>query len=507
MTPTTCSCGGSARVTGPVDRIDREHGLRLRHIPGEICLRCRDITVPPVEPTADLRRAIDSCLHGRPEALTIVKAGARPELGSAGSCSICRGELEHASLDVGLGMYLGLVVEDVPGAWCWRCHVGVIHNDGEELRQRLACFDENVAGDLAPSLLYDTPSHPRSMQFEITTRCNLRCDYCTHRLLPEHADIPVERFERLLDRIDLSRVDNIDFTGLGEPVMHPELPAMVRMVRERSKPTFVRVVTNGTILTPKRYEPLCEAGITTIAFSIDSLDPEVFARNRGGARLDIVLRNLESLVAYRERRGLDDLHIRIKSVLLDGDPFAEAERILRYSAERGLECPHFSCLDERSDAVQGYDQNWLTSRWAETDGERLARWADERWRELTAGPERSGKESGPSAAERAAGFSSGFIAPPPDLCRWAVDAAFVSATGEALACCEQMIDIPRMYWSSFDRGTMEELWTGDLFWGYRLPLALGYVPKGCVGCSRAPAGGIAIPIELQRTDRTMLPVL
>src|SRR5581483_4656190 len=122
---------------------------------------------------------------------------------------------------------------------------------------------------------------------------NLTCPYCSHSELPEKGSLSLERFRALLGRVDPLQVESFDFTGLGEPLLNRELPAMIDEVRRRNPEAQIRVVTNGTLLAPRRYEPLCEAGVTSIAVSIDSLEPERFARSRRGAALAPVLANLE----------------------------------------------------------------------------------------------------------------------------------------------------------------------------------------------------------------------
>lgn len=474
-----------------MDRVVRATGLRLRHLPGEVCFSCRSAQAPEAWPVPSLADAVARCLAGDPSVLTIVKA--RPAGASSGAsigaaCPDCGRPLAAALLDVGLGEHAGLVAEALAGSWCWDCRIGVLAEGAPELRDRLARFDPAAGGTAVPSLLYDTPEHPRSVQMEVTTRCNLTCAYCSHRELEDKRDLPLERFLELLDRVDLGRVDNVDFTGLGEPVMHRDLPAMVREVLRRGRPSNVRVVTNGTVMIPRRYEPLCEAGITSIAFSIDSLDPQRFARSRSGARLEQVLANLESLVAYRERSGLTGLRIKIKAVLTD-DAREEAARLLAYSAALGIDMPHFSCLDQRANVEAVYDQPWLDSGWARDGGADLLCWADQRWHELGGAPVETAPEE-PTPADRVAGFVHPLARPPADLCRWAVDSAFVAAGGGCLSCCEQMIDLPRHPLGSLAGASLRELWGGELLWSYRLPLSLGLVPRGCVGCSRAPVDGL-----------------
>jgi sulfatase maturation enzyme AslB (radical SAM superfamily) len=489
-----------------VDRLLLGAGARLRHLPGEVCLRCRDVAAPQVEPSPSLDEAIARCLQGTPGGAMILKARPGP-LGKGGRrCADCGAHAEAARIDVGLGERAGLVIEDVEGTWCWGCGTAVIPNDGQEVRRRLAGLAWPALGVAVPSLLYDAPEHPASVQMEVTTRCNLECAYCTHRRLPDKRDMSLERFHELLDRIDLARVDNVDFTGLGEPVLHPSLPAMLRELLRRGRPTHLRTVTNGTALTRKRFEPLCDAGITSIAFSIDSLDPARFARARGGARLRQVLENLEALVEHRARAGLDGLQIKIKAVLLD-EPYHDAEALLLYSARLGLEMPHFSCLDARADAMTHYREPWLESAWAEGGGQTFGLWAEARWRELAREPARPRAPGRRSLAQRATGFVHPVLAPPSELCRWAVDAAFITIDGDCLSCCEQMIDLPRARRGSLDGALLGELWQDDLLWSYRLPLSLGVAPGGCVGCAWAPPmpQGLTRPAASPRIDRTSPP--
>lgn len=477
----------TATVPAPVDRILPEAKLRLRNLPGEVSLASRSAWAPLVEPTDDLEREIVRVLEGDPSGLVVTRVS--PALDAGGACETCGGPTSAVRIDLGLGEHIGLILEELDGVWCWSCASGIARNAQEEVAARLARFDPQSAGAVVPSLLYETPRHPRSLQCEISTRCNLACPYCSHRHLPDKRNLGLARFAEMLDRVDVAQVENFDFTGLGEPLMNRDLPAMVAAVRSRGPGIFIRVVTNGTLLTPRFYEPLCEAGISAIAVSIDSLDAARFARARTGATLEPVLANLESLVRHRDERAIP-LRIKIKAVLVE-DVYAEAERLLAYSARLGIDMPHFSQLDSRANAVGGYDTPWLESGWSD-DGN-LPAWAAARWRELVPdGAASSDPEPGRWPATPAAGLVNPMLLSDPSLCRWAIDAAFLTLDGEALSCCETMIDLPRTTWGSLAEGTMEALWTGPLLWGYRLPLALGRLPAGCVGCPQAPRHGVPL---------------
>lgn len=485
-------CPHPSLVASPVDKLLPAGGLRLRHLPGQVCLTCHDVQAPSVRASSELKCAVSSCLAGTAPALVALKVWPRSaEQGQAvtgASCPGCGRPSEPAVLDVALGEHAGLAIEHLAGFFCWICGTGTVPNDGLELRERLKRLDTGADGVLMPSLLYDTPSHPSALQLEVTTRCNLRCAYCSNRTLARRDDVPVARVREWLDRVDMRQIDDIDFTGLGEPSLHRDLPAIVREVKARGDPSHIRMVSNGVALTRKRFEPLCEAGLTSVSFSVDSLDPVRFARSRSAAVLHQVLDNIEALVAYRDSNGLNQLRIKLKAVLVE-NAYAEAERLLEYSTRLGLDMPHFSRLDRRDQAATLYDEGWLHNDWDGEDSAVFLAWAHARWEELGPHPDTESHQTMPTLAQRAGGMRHALLRPPADVCRWAVDAAFVAATGNALSCCEQMIDVPRLEWGTLREATLADLWTGPLLWGYRLPLTVGVTPSRCVGCSWAPRQG------------------
>ena len=507
-------CTRPHRVPGPVDKV-LPGNLRLRHLPGEICIACHDAEAPHVQVSPQLDEDIRKCLAGIAPALTVLKVrpGAdqvlQDELTIWGNrtaasplrCPVCVGCIEPAFLDVAFGDHAGLVVEDTAGAVCWACDIVVVPTGGKELRERLATLDIGAAGPYLPSLLYDTPGHPTSLQLEVTTRCNLRCAYCSNRLLTQREDVPFDRIKGWLDQVDLRRVDDVDFTGLGEASLHRELPRIIEEVRTRGDPRDIRMVSNGVALTEKRFAPLCDAGLTSISISVDSLDPERFARSRSAADLNRVLTNVEALVAYRERHHLDHLRIKLKAVVFD-HPYSQAEPLLQYSARLGLEMPHFSCLDSRGSATAIYEEQWLRDDWSSQGSPTFLDWARARREELSPYEERPPARRSPTLPQRAGGIYHPVLRPPADVCRWAIDAAFIAASGGLLSCCEQMIDFPRVQWGTLSTTSLADLWTGPLLWGYRLPLTLGLPPTPCVGCSWAPRGQPALPVTVATGPRT-----
>jgi beta-N-acetylhexosaminidase len=469
----------------------------MRRLPGEVCCEARQAFSPSVEVSSTLLSQIERCLAGDLSIATVAKLRTSRDDPATSSCRQCAAPTTPVRTDLAVGDHGELIVEGLRGGWCPACGTTIIDDATTHLHRALDGFRGPVRGDAVPSLSFETPRHPRSVQFEISTQCNLACGYCSHRDLPIKAHATLGRFRERLARVDLLRVHNVDFTGLGEPLLNLALADMVREVRHRNADTHIRVVTNGTALVARRIEALCDAGLTSVAVSIDSLDAATFARARGGARLEMVLANLEALAAARRRRLPADLDVKIKSVLLDR-VYEEADALLRYSARIGIGMPHFSRLDARTRARSRYREEWLQDRWEQGDDE-FAAWAAARWREL--GGE-CREPTLPLTPDHE--IVHPLAAPPAGLCRWAVDAAFITIDGDCLSCCETMIDLPRRPFAHLHEQNLEELWTGPLLWAYRLPLALGLLPDGCVGCPHAPADGQPMEPCTDRDDETRM---
>lgn len=467
-----------AGIPASVDLFYAADGVRARHIPGVVDLATRRAVVTSVPaPGADLAVAIDAVIAGDSSPLAALKID--PVDGVPRACA-CGGRSIAVCADIALGPNLGLVVERVDSRFCFSCGTLDFPDSGKSVRDRLARWrDARAEPDRAePSLSYETDEQPRAVQIEVTTRCNLACAYCSHGLLPSTADLDWPEFERTIGGINFEHVDIVDFTGLGEAILNRLLPRMIAEVARRGPHLSLRVVSNAVAGSPSRWGELIDAGLTSIAFSIDTLDPERFARQRGGASLDKALRTVVAVAELR-RNATRPLALRIKAVLLD-DVYREAEALMRWSLGTGLDMPQFSTLDRRDTAQSLYDsQPWLVHALeGEGEAEAFEAWAQSFW--LAAGGQLA--DAGPAPRR----YRHPRLLTEPPTCRWITDASYVAVNGEMLTCCESMIDMPRQVVGSLTDRKLSEVWQDDLLWNYRLPLMLGHPPRGCVGCPQAP---------------------
>lgn len=84
----------------------------------------------------------------------------------------------------------------------------------------------------------------------------------------------------------------IAFMGLGEPLLHPRFPDMVRAAKERGLRT--EVTTNALLLDDTMAAALLEAGLDQLVVSIDGASAEAFGRVRG-VSLSRVVENVSRL--------------------------------------------------------------------------------------------------------------------------------------------------------------------------------------------------------------------
>jgi MoaA/NifB/PqqE/SkfB family radical SAM enzyme/predicted alpha/beta hydrolase family esterase len=135
---------------------------------------------------------------------------------------------------------------------------------------------------------------PARIDVEVTSRCQLRCKFCARAVYPPSGaprDMHPDVFAALLEQTPF--VNELNFVGLGEPLLHPELETLCAYASGRRIPT--RVVTNGISAKPSLLSKLLRAGLQEVTFSIDTVDPVLFSRLRGGACLERICENLRQV--------------------------------------------------------------------------------------------------------------------------------------------------------------------------------------------------------------------
>lgn len=168
------------------------------------------------------------------------------------------------------------------------------------------------------------------LRLSVIDACNFRCSYCLPDGYRSAGDRPrhleLDEIARLLRGFAAAGMRKVRITG-GEPSLRRDLTAIIGVASTTPGVEKVALTTNGCVLG-KRIDEWAEAGLTALNVSVDTLDPEGFARITGHDRLDAILEGIERALAL----GLAS--VKLNAVLLRGLNDAQLPAWLDYLRER-----------------------------------------------------------------------------------------------------------------------------------------------------------------------------
>lgn len=176
------------------------------------------------------------------------------------------------------------------------------------------------------------------MLLELTNRCNLHCPVCFASAGDKPPkDLSLAEIESQYDFLMAHGGPfNIQLSG-GEPTVRDDLPAVIRLGREKGF-TFFQLNTNGIRLAeePGYAEALKAAGLSTVFLQFDGLTDDVYITLRGKPLLDIKKKAIETSV----RAGLG---VVLVPVIAPGVNDGQVGDILRFALSNmpGVRGVHF----------------------------------------------------------------------------------------------------------------------------------------------------------------------
>ena len=112
--------------------------------------------------------------------------------------------------------------------------------------------------------------HPLLVHIIPMRRCNLSCAYCNEYDTVSQP-VPLDVMLARIDRLAELGTAMITVSG-GEPLLHPQLEAMVAHMRRRG--IISSLITNGYLLSPARIHAFNQAGLDYLQISIDNVEPD-----------------------------------------------------------------------------------------------------------------------------------------------------------------------------------------------------------------------------------------
>lgn len=142
---------------------------------------------------------------------------------------------------------------------------------------------------------------PTFVSVEPANYCQLRCPECpvgqrakSHRAM----NMPLSLFESVVEQVCHS-AHTMQFYFQGEPLLHPQLPAMI--AHAHAKGLYTIVSTNAQALTTEMAQALVKSGLNRVIVSIDGFSQSSYAAYRVGGDLEKALSGLRYLHQARQQ--------------------------------------------------------------------------------------------------------------------------------------------------------------------------------------------------------------
>jgi organic radical activating enzyme len=159
-------------------------------------------------------------------------------------------------------------------------------------------------------------ARPYVAVIDVANRCNLRCPYCpTGARRPSSRDtrlIEPLLVKQLLDELDQYLI-SVNLYNWGEPLLHPQIAQMVRMIHERW--IFTKISSNLNIAKPELLTEVCRAGLDYLTVSVAGASQGVYETYHRGGKLQTVFDNIKHVAAYKKKYNLKSPVIEFKYLL------------------------------------------------------------------------------------------------------------------------------------------------------------------------------------------------
>lgn len=130
-----------------------------------------------------------------------------------------------------------------------------------------------------------------SAYIEIDNYCNSRCIYCYNNIR-SNEQISVDNFMKMINKLKKIGVRCVILTG-GEPTLHPNLMELLNILKDNEM--MVGMSTNGINLNNDIIQFFADNN-SFIQVSIDSTDREIYIKIRKTDTLDIVMKNINTML-------------------------------------------------------------------------------------------------------------------------------------------------------------------------------------------------------------------
>lgn len=156
-------------------------------------------------------------------------------------------------------------------------------------------------------------AYPQALMIEYTSRCNLRCKYCSKsnpgddQIPGRNMDMTTTTVDAVIHLIEQSSYSELLLAGTGESTFHPhwreDFPRMIQAGKSRNPSCYIHVNSNFAA----KYEDedwAVFAQLDGIVISIDTADRQLTREVRAKSDLGLIIYNITRLQTYCQFHGL-----------------------------------------------------------------------------------------------------------------------------------------------------------------------------------------------------------
>ena len=322
---------------------------------------------------------------------------------------------------------------------------------------------------------------PLQVVFELTYRCNLKCQFCYQRrqvdrfgarVTDKAQELSAEQIKGIIRQTPLWSL--IVFTG-GEPLSRRDALEIITYAARKRR---CHIVTNGTMITPDVAKALVNSGVMSVGISLDG-DRELHDSVRGvpGA-FDRVMRATKEVQRVRAVNGRKWPLLNIKTVICHSNVDC-LHRVVDLAEEVQADFCTFQMMNN-SVYLSGLTQNDDLSLYAARPDQVEDFDVDALKRELAALVRPRDEKPvirfipNPSPDEYVMHYSNCFD-PGGYFCQTPWATVNISAFGDVFPCLNYRI-------GSLRTDSLVKLWNGDRYRAFRQAIKRHGLFPNCIGC-------------------------
>lgn len=175
---------------------------------------------------------------------------------------------------------------------------------------------------------------PWSAKIEPTNVCNLQCTYCPREDTPYGLGMmTLQQFRELIDQIKEHTLI-VALHLWGEPLLHKELPQMIRYAEQSGVGTYIS--SNFNRLTEQQAREIIASKLDLLTVCVDGAEQNTYEVFRKGGKLSKVLQNVETFMRVRREMKSATPHVEMQ-FLVTPQTEDDIARVKRLAAQLGVD--------------------------------------------------------------------------------------------------------------------------------------------------------------------------